>query len=176
MIDGKQNHNRLNRILILPEILFILGYILLQTCGAEEIDIYHYLLRDRIIVMDQLILRKNLYVGYRLSNGIENHEEIKTVGKLYLNGDLISQVSSTNSFEKIIRSGNVAFDLPHEIKDGWYTIQINIFNGKGELLASGAIKVEKKDLKRYFSPPDQRIKISKEEIPNGKNGRKYPNK
>ena len=174
MIDGKQNHNRLKRILILPEILFILGYILLQTCGAEEIDIYHYLLRDRIIVTDHLILRKNLYVGYRLSNGIENHEEIKTVGRLFLNGDLISEVSSMNRFEKIIRGGNVAFDLPLEIKDGWYTIQINIFNRKGELLASGANKVEKKDLKRYFSTPDQRTRISKEEIPNGKKDGNIP--
>jgi hypothetical protein len=174
MIDEKRSNNKLKIILILPEILFILGYMLLQTCGADEIDIYHYTLRDRIILMDHLILRKNLYVGYRLSNGIENHEEIKTVGKLYLNGDLISEVSSTNRFEKIMRTGDVAFDLPHEIKDGWYTIQINISNGKGELLATGAIKVEKKDLKRYFSPPDQRIKISKEEIPNGKNGANIP--
>jgi hypothetical protein len=141
---------------------------------ADELEIYYYILRNRIIVTDQLILRKNLYVGYRLSNGIENHEEIKTVGKLFLNGDLISEVSSTNRFERIIRSGNVAFDLPREIKDGWYTIQINILNGKGELLASGAIKVERKDLKGYSSPSDQGMTISREEIPNGKNGKNIP--
>jgi hypothetical protein len=141
---------------------------------ADELEIYYYILRNRIIVTDQLILRKNLYVGYRLSNGIENHEEIKTVGKLFLNGDLISEVSKTNRFERIIRSGNVAFDLPREIKDGWYTIQINILNGKGELLASGAIKVERKDLKGYSSPSDQGMTISREEIPNGKNGKNIP--
>jgi hypothetical protein len=37
-------------------------------------------------VADQLVLRKNLYVGYRLGDGIENHEGIETERRLFLNG------------------------------------------------------------------------------------------
>ena len=162
MVNGKTK--KLIGMSIGAGVLSLLGVMLWLNWTKDEINIYYYILRDRIIVMDQVRMKKNLYVGYRLKNRKESLEGIRTVGKLFFNGTLVSEVTSTNKFETAFRSGNIAFDLPYEIEDGLYTIQINIFKGKGEFLAKGETQVKRKDLKSSFSPRVQEKESQREEI------------
>jgi len=146
-------------------ILFlILSAVIYPKFGVPPLEIYQYVLRDRIIVTDRVLMRKNLFVGYRLKNKIEIQGGIKTIGKLLVDGSVISEITSLNTFDEFFRSGNLVFPLPHKIEDGFYTIQIRLLNLKEELLAEGAAKIDRKNLKAFFPGQGQGEAKPREEL------------
>jgi Glycoside hydrolase 123, catalytic domain/Glycoside hydrolase 123, N-terminal domain len=147
-----------SRVQVLLCILFICSV----SCTRNRVNIQSYILRDRVIVSDQVLLKKALYVAFSLSKGE------KTNGKLSVHGLLLNDDKTVcETFLKAFsgNSGNLVFDLPYEIPDGQYTIKIDAFAGNGELAASGFVRVEKSDLNRVFNPGSKSSLRVFEEVP-----------
>jgi hypothetical protein len=134
-------------------ILFILILTVnrLPSPAFAPVEIYHYVLRDRIIVTDQVLMRKNLYIAYRLKEKLDIQGGIRTVGNLFVDGKLIAEANSKNTFEKSFHGGNVVFSLPDQIEGGPYIVQIRILNQKEELLAEGKAQLDRNELRSTFS-------------------------
>ena len=62
---------------IVSIIFIILSMIIYSKFGSSSLEIYHYVLRDRIIVTDQVMMRKSLYVSYRMKKRIEVRDGIR---------------------------------------------------------------------------------------------------
>jgi hypothetical protein len=112
--------------------------------------------------MDQVLMKKALYVSFSFSGSIEQHENLNVHG-LLLNGDRIVSETSLNAFSE--NNGNLVFDLPDQIPDGEYTIKIDVLANKGSLAGTGSVTVKRSALKSYFYPESEVPVRALEEIP-----------
>src|SRR4030043_2031087 len=146
----------------LIQILFCSIIICSLSCTKNTVNIQSYILRDRVIVLDRVLMKKALYVSFSFSRSLKQHGNMNVHG-LLLNNDKIVSETSLKAFNE--NSGNLVFDLPYQIPDGQYTIRIDAFAGNGELAASGFVSVERFDLKGVFNPGSKNSVRVFEEVP-----------
>ncbi len=130
--------------------------------AKNTVNIQSYILRNRVVVLDQVLMKKALYVSFSFSGSIKQHEDLSVHG-LLLNGDKIVSETSLKAFSE--NNGNLVFDLPYQISDGEYTIKIDVLTNKGSLAGTGSVAVKRSALKSYFYPESEVSARALEEIP-----------
>ena len=146
----------------LAEILFCVIIVGGLSCTKNTVNIQSYILRNRVVVLDQVMMKKALYVSFSFGRSIKQHENVNIHG-LLLNGDQIISETFLKAFRE--NSGNLVFDLPYQIPEGQYKIRIDVFIEKGDLIATGFVVVERSDFKRIFDPKSKTSGRVFEEIP-----------
>lgn len=132
------------------------------SCTKKDIDIQFYILRDRVIVTDKVLMKKALYVSFVIPKKLDELKDMSIQGKLFCNGSLVDE-SSIKSFNE--RYGNLVFDLPYQVPEGRYTITIDAFNEQGNVIAKGNLTIERTALKSYFYSGSKTSVPVFEEIP-----------
>ncbi len=127
------------------------------ACAKNTVKIRSYILRNRVCVLDRIVMKKALYVSFSFTKSIERHKNVNVDGFL-LNGDQIVCRASLKALTE--NNGNLVFDLPYEIPNGPYRIKIDAFTGKGNLVATGSTTVEREDLRNYFSPKRKSVAVA----------------
>ena len=130
--------------------------------AKNTVNIQSYILRNRVVVLDQILMKKALYVSFSFSRSIKQHENLKVHG-LLLNGNKIVSETSLKAFSE--NSGNLVFDLPYQISDGEYTIKIDVLANKGSLAGTGSVALKRSALKGYFYPESEISVRALEKIP-----------
>ena len=132
------------------------------SCTKNTVKIQSYILRNRVAVLDQVVMKKALYVSFSFTKSIKQYKNVNVHGFL-LNGDKVVCKTSLKALSG--NSGNLVFDLPYQIPEGQYKIRIDAFIEKGDLVATGFTTVEKAELRNYFYPKSKNSVIAFEEIP-----------
>jgi hypothetical protein len=132
------------------------------SCAKNKVKIQSYILRNRVIVLDQVLMKKALYVSFSFTKSIIGYKNVNVYGFL-LNGDQIICKTSVKALSE--NSGNLVFDLPYQIPEGQYRIRIDAVIEKGDLVATGFITVEKAELRNYFYAKSKNLVVASEEIP-----------
>ncbi len=120
--------------------------------AENTINIRSYILRNRVVVLDQVLMKKALYVSFSFSANIKPHENLN-VNALLLNGDKIVSETSLKAFSE--NSGNLVFDLPYELGDGEYTIKIDVLADGRNLMGTGSVVVKRSDFKSSLYPESE---------------------
>jgi hypothetical protein len=107
-------------------------------------------------------MKKALYVSFSFTKSIKKYKHMNVYGFL-LNGDRIVSETSLKACSE--NNGNLVFDLPYQIPDGQYKINIDAFVEKGNLVATGFVVVERSDFKGIFDPQRKNAVRVFEEIP-----------
>ncbi|MEA2063189.1 MAG: hypothetical protein U9P14_05795 [Gemmatimonadota bacterium] len=119
---------------------------LVQPLRAE-IKIVSYLLRDRAVVLDSLVLRKAMYFSFKSTEPVSRLKGAMVEGILSIEDD---EAARDTSFLFDEAGGNIAFYLPYEIPDGTYNLKIKITSGKGKVLESFSGDFGRDELRAYF--------------------------
>ncbi|HUL22595.1 MAG TPA: glycoside hydrolase domain-containing protein [Thermodesulfobacteriota bacterium] len=119
------------------------------SCTKNTVKIQSYILRNRVAVLDRVVMKKALYVSFSFTKSLREHEKVNVHGFL-INSDQIIGETSLKALRE--NSGNLIFDLPYQIPNGPYRIKIDAFTEKGNLVATGFTTVERADLRNYFYP------------------------
>jgi hypothetical protein len=127
------------------------------SCGKQDVDIQSYILRNRVVVTDRVVLKKALYVSFSIIPRLDRHNNLDVRGQLFNEGKIVSEASLTAFHEK---KGNLVFDLPYAISDGSYTISIDVVKTGGNPIASGSLTVPRSDLISYFDPKGKQRYLS----------------
>jgi Glycoside hydrolase 123, N-terminal domain len=130
--------------------------------AKNTVNIQSYILRNRVVVLDQVTMKKALYVSFSFSGSIKQHGNLNVHG-LLLNGDKIVSETSLKAFSE--NNGNLVFDLPYQISDGEYTIKIDVLANNGSLAGTGSVAVKRSALKSYSYPGGEISARALEEIP-----------
>ena len=104
---------------------------------------------------------KSLYVSFSFPASQGREGKLKAEGTLLCNGNLLSDSSNMvlNG-----NNGNLVFDLPFDIPDGRYTVQVDVVRHDGVRLAEGKLRVDRSDLKSTFDPGRKKRAPSHREI------------
>jgi hypothetical protein len=132
------------------------------SCTKNKVNIQSYILRNRVVVLDQVLMKKALYVSFSFTKSVKQYKNVDVYGFL-LNGDKIVCKTSLKALSE--SKGNLVFDLPYQIPEGQYKIKIDTFVEKGGLVATGFVVVERSDFKRIFDPKSKNALSVFEEIP-----------
>jgi hypothetical protein len=92
-------------------------------------------------------MKKALYVAFSVIRGAGNFKKMLVKGRLSFDGKMLAESSTRLLNEK---GGNLVFDLQYQIPDGLYTIQIDILNDRGDLIASGSRSVKRREMRSTF--------------------------
>jgi hypothetical protein len=121
---------------------------LCQPVPHSGISVVSYLLRDRAVVIDSLVLRKTMYVGFRINQNLGKVRKSAVTGILSHNGIIMSR-DTTWLFDEA--AGNLGLNLPFNIPDGIYTLGIYLINTSGKIVDSLKQDFNRSDLKPYFN-------------------------
>jgi hypothetical protein len=130
-------------------VLFFVAIASNSSCSKTDLTIYSYILRDRVIVTDRVLMKKALYVAFSVTRNSTALKNKRVMGQLLCNGEILSK-SGIEVFNE--RNGNIIFDLPYEIPDGRYTINIQLLDRQGRRVGQNELMVRRKDLKSSFRP------------------------
>jgi hypothetical protein len=132
------------------------------SCNRNTVKIQSYILRNRVVVLDRVLMKKALYVSFSFSGRIKQHENLNVRG-LLLKGDQIVSETFLKAFSE--NSGNLVFDLPYHISDGEYRIKIDVLTHKENLAGTGSVRVKRSALKSTFYPKSEVAVHALEEMP-----------
>jgi len=152
--------NRRARESVVP-IWLLCAIIVCISCTKNTVKIQSYILRNRVVVLDQVIMKKALYVSFSFTKSIKEYKNVNVHG-LLLRGDQIVSETSLKAFSE--NGGNLVLDLPYQIPDGRYTIKIDVLANKGTLAGTGSVTVKRSALKSYFYPESEVSVRALEEI------------
>lgn len=125
----------------------------------DAISIQSYILRDRVVVTDHVLMKKALYVAFLLPLP---RLQIKVKGTLW-NGE--KKVAETTIQQRDEASGTIVFDLPYEIPDGQYFIKLQAFSDRGDPIATGTLAIQRSALKMFFEPEKKATRKTLTEVP-----------
>ena len=131
------------------------------SCTENTVNIQSYILRNRVIVLDRVLMKKALYVSFSFAKGIRKPEQVNVHGSL-LNDDQVVCETSVKALRG--NSGNLVFDLPYQIPEGPYKIKIDTFAEEGKLVATGFVVVDRSDLKWISDPKSKNMPSVFQEI------------
>jgi hypothetical protein len=134
-------------------LLFILCSVTIITSGQNKdqksgITVVSYLLRDRAVVIDSLVLRKCMYVAFKTNHSISEVKGSAANGTLINNGSVLARDTAWLFDEA---AGNLGFNLPYVIPEGAYRLEMQIVNTKGKILDRFSEEYDRADLKPYFN-------------------------
>lgn len=99
---------------------------------VNDIKILSYILRDRVILTDELIMKKVLFVAFRVNKRPEGLNNMEICGTISCDKMKLAEYSIKALKGKY---GNLIFDLPYHIPGGKYNIEVNILSDKGHVYA-----------------------------------------
>ena len=132
--------------------LGIFAVALSACCPARSentVVIHSYILRDRVVVLDRIVMRKALYVAFSVSEERTRAHNVSVRGRLHVNDHLLADSVETKMQG---RYGNILFDLPFEIPDGSYTIRIDLVDERGGSLGRGELTIARSAMKSTGGP------------------------
>ena len=91
----------------------------------KTITVSSYLLRDRAIILDSLVMKKRMYVSFKTSLPLSVIKRGSAVGTLSHKEEIIAY-DTTYFFDET--SGNLGFSLPYNIPEGKYHLDIKIYH------------------------------------------------
>ncbi|MCF6360862.1 MAG: hypothetical protein L3J29_08895 [Cyclobacteriaceae bacterium] len=119
-----------------------------SSSSKKGITVYSYLLRDRAIVLDSLVMKKQMYFSFGSSLALSAIKGGSAVGTLSHKTGL-TVYDTTYFFDET--AGNFGFSLPYNIPNGTYHLDIKIANSAGKVLDSYSADYDRSELKPYFS-------------------------
>jgi hypothetical protein len=128
----------------------------------DAISIQSYILRDRIVVTDRVLMKKALYVAFSLHLSLTEPIQIKVNGTLWNEG---KRIADTTIQHLDTASGTIVFDLPYQIPSGQYFIKLEAISDKGETIGKGRLQVQRDALKMFFEPKKKPTHITLVEVP-----------
>ena len=132
------------------------------SCTENTVNIHSYILRNRVVVLDRVLMKKALYVSFSFAKSMGKPQRVSVYGSL-LNGDQVVCETSVKALSG--NSGNLVFDLPYQIPEGPYKIKIDTFAEEGKLVATGFVVVDRSDLKWISDSKGKNPPSVFEEIP-----------
>lgn len=119
------------------------------SCSQEPVKIRSYILRDRVVVTDQVLLKKALYVFISVDDEIRENRSLLIKGELKRSGKVLSRALERMNDEKF---GNLLFDLPAKLLEGKYTIIVTVLNVNGDFIAKTRMDVPRSSFKSTWTP------------------------
>jgi hypothetical protein len=119
------------------------------ACSENTVIIHSYILRDRVVVLDRIVMKKALYVAFSVSKELTRAPIVNVRGRLNVNDHLLAESVETKMHG---RYGNIIFDLPFEIPDGSYTIRIDLVDERGGSLGQGELSIARSAMKSVWGP------------------------
>ena len=113
----------------------------------QTITVPSYLLRDRAIVLDSLVLKKKLYVAFKSQLPLSRIRGGAALGTLSHQAGLIAYDTAYLIDEA---AGNLGFNLPYHIPDGTYHLDISITNQEGKVLDGFSRDYDRQEFGPYF--------------------------
>src|ERR1035437_5345801 len=108
----------------------ITGTIISQKIDRKSgITVVSYLLRDRAVVLDSMVLRKCMYVAFNTTSPLSEVKGCAAAGTLSHDGLVLSR-DTTWFFDEA--AGNLGFNLPYVIPEGSYKLEISIIKPGGK--------------------------------------------
>jgi len=95
------------------------------------ITVVSYLLRDRAVIVDSLVMRKCMYIAFKTGHPLSEVKRCAVAGMLSWHGTVMSRDTAWLYDEA---AGNLGFNLPYLIPDGVYKLDIRIINPKNTAL------------------------------------------
>ncbi len=120
--------------------------------GNSGIEINSSVLRNRVIVLDRVVLKKALYVAFTMP---VSSQDVKVKGTLVCDGQRLAEAALYHFSEK---TGNLVFDLPVEIPEGRYEVLIEAAREQGGIVARGSLTMARKELRSTIG--DRRVSAS----------------
>ena len=118
-----------------------------ETNLKNTITVPSYLLRDRAVVLDSLVMKKQMYFSFKSSLPLSILKRGAAWGTLSQQGGIIAY-DTTYLFDET--AGNLGFSLPYNIPEGKYHLDIKIVNSEGKVLDSFSGDYDRSELKPYF--------------------------
>jgi hypothetical protein len=137
------------KIFVLILLLQFASYSFCRGNGPKgDITVLSYLLRDRAVILDSLVMRKHMYFSFKSSLPLPKIKSSTVAGVLSCKGEILSR-DTTYIFDEA--AGNLGFCLPYDIPEGIYNLRIEIINNEGEILESYSGGYDRSELKPYFN-------------------------
>ncbi len=114
------------------------------------ITVVSYLLRDRAVVLDSLVMRKQMFFAFKLSQPLAELKNSAVVGIL-THGEQDRVLAQDTAYIFDEAAGNLGFGLPFEIPDGKYHLEIKLLSPGGEVQDSYSGDFDRSELKPYFN-------------------------
>lgn len=145
-------------VLLLTMVLFVLGVLIARYYKQPEIEIISYLVRDRVIPLDEIVVKSVMIVGFRFPLRIRPLSNMRVQGELYFNSQLISQDDLSHpdprggnlGFQFSLFEGPVDKDRPFTLPDGTFRIVIQLVDENGATFARVERKLNSNQLSRRF--------------------------
>ena len=118
-----------------------------ESRPETTITIPSYLLRDRAIVLDSVVMKKLMYVSFKSSLPLSKIKGGAALGKLSHPEGLMAY-DTAYLFDEA--AGNLGFSLPYHIPEGQYHLDIKIINSKVKVLDSFSGEYDRSELGPYF--------------------------
>lgn len=96
----------------LPFLFVLIG------CSDSPFRLDYYTLRDRVVVLDEVVLKKALYISFRLTRPVAE-DEVPVVGELFKGPYCIAK---TENLFRENTCADLVFDLPYDLPGGLYTL------------------------------------------------------
>ncbi len=119
-----------------------------ESNPETTITIPSYLLRDRAVVLDSLVMKKLMYIAFKSSLPLSKIKGGAAQGKLSHQEGLIVY-DTAYLFDEA--AGNLGFSLPYNIPEGTYHLDIKIVNSKGKELDSFSGNYDRSEFQPYFN-------------------------
>lgn len=158
-------YNKLRTFLCIP-------FLLLSACSNNsiDIDILSSFLRDRIVLTDVPLMRKVLFVSFQVNNLPQGINTLDVFGSVSCGKNRLAEYSIKTLQG---RYGDLVFDLPYDMPEGKYDIEIKTVSEKEHLCARKSISIDSSKLKLYFTKKHKGVRPNFEKIPQPKEKRKF---
>ena len=137
----------LPRIFLKSLLLILTALCLSAPVARAEIKLSSWIMRDRAVVLDSLVLRKEVYLAFKTSLPLSKIKGGAAVGVFSFAGRELSR-DTLYFFDEA--AGTLGFGLPYEIPDGAYHLDIRILSKAGQELDHYTGELKRSELKPYF--------------------------
>src|SRR5208283_1311800 len=118
-------------------------------------------LRNRVVVLDNVVMKKALYVAFSLLGYQQEVRKFRIKSQLLHNGNKFAESLTTLNQSA---NGNIVFDLPYDLPEGVYTVTIDATDNSGKCIARGFKTVKRMDLKSTLESTQEEKVTAYQEI------------
>lgn len=123
-----------------------------------HIVIISYMARDRLIPLNQMQMRSNIIVAFKIEPRRKNLSNMSVAGELFHNGKLLAKDeihnldSSGNNlgFDIPLSNGKFSYEKPYSIPDGGYLVDVKLFDENRKLITQTQKEFNKNQIGRTF--------------------------
>jgi hypothetical protein len=136
--------------------------IVARSANAHAVTIRSAVLRNRVVVMDRIVMKKALYVAFSTASRRNNAGSRRAQGRLDHDGSVIAEAPLAG-FQGT--TGNLVFDLPYDLPEGSYTIAVTVLDAAGSSMASGTRTMPRSAFRNYITEAAVTAEAPLEEVP-----------